>query len=73
MTEKIADPSEFMNTYDEVHAWWFGMTDALFLFKPGEPDMQESLDEPHYYRFGTICGHLIQVLVGVILGVLILT
>ncbi len=47
----------FMNTYDEIHSVWYGITDAWRLFRdPGEADYAECKAEPHYYRMGYILG-----------------
>jgi hypothetical protein len=48
--------SEFLNDPNELHSLWFGFTDAVMGFKPGDPDMPESLAEPHYYRLGLVLG-----------------
>lgn len=51
--------SEFLNDWQEVHAFWFGFSDAISWTRaPGEHP--ESLAEPHYYRFGYLTGGLIE-------------
>lgn len=63
------DPAgEFMNTCGEVHAFYWGLVDALTLIRPGGKDTQDALDEPQYYSLGTVIGHGIQIGVGYELG-----
>ena len=68
------DPvGEFANTCTEVHAIWFGVLDAVLLFRPGVEDYPEALEEPQYYMLGTLIGKAFLIGIGVILTVLALT
>lgn len=68
------DPAgEFANTCTEVHAIWFGVLDAIFLFRPGVEDYPEALEEPQYYMLGTLLGKAFLVGIGMTLMYLGLT
>lgn len=68
----MVSPSEFINTYEEIHAGWEGFADSLsWSRKPGEPCTTDSLMEPHYYRFGYLGGKICQAVFWVSVGVIL--
>lgn len=64
---------EFMNTCEEIHAYWYGFTDSIAWSRnPREVLEQECLDEPHYYRFGYLIGKICQALLYGSVGALVM-
>lgn len=64
---------EFMNTYEEIHAGWYGFSDSLAWARhPSEDAPQECRDEPHYYRLGWLAGKILQAGIYLALGALLM-
>lgn len=62
---------EFMNTYDEIHSFWYGMSDAIrWVHDPGDAEYAESKAEPHYYRLGYMTGGVLEASFWYFLGLL---
>lgn len=63
---------EFMNTYDEIHAVWYGFSDSLAWARhPTDTCPEECLKEPHYYRFGWFVGKIMQAGIYFVIGALL--
>jgi hypothetical protein len=63
---------EFMNTYEEIHAAWYGFGDSLVWARhPTEAIEDECRQEPHYYRLGYLAGKLMQATLYVFIGLLL--
>ena len=54
------DPAEFMNDYQEWHAFWEGVAEGfcpwLSRFEPDEKLQKNIESEHHYYAFGMVIG-----------------
>jgi hypothetical protein len=62
--------NEFMNSYDEIHSVWYGISDAISWTRdPRTPESEECLKEPHYYRFGYLIGGILEAAAWAILGI----
>ena len=65
------NPKEFMNTYQEWHAFVEGFSEAFCFWRPHyEPDeelLKALMSEHHYYVFGRVIGFLALILTGIVL------
>ena len=62
---------EFMNTYEEIHSFWYGLSDAWkWVHDPADRVYEESRAEPHYYRLGYMVGGVTEGLFWYFLGLL---
>lgn len=65
--------NEFANTYEEIHAIWYGFSDSLTWARhPSEDAPRECRDEPHYYRLGWLAGKILQAGIYLALGALLM-
>lgn len=66
---------EFMNTYQEWHAFTEGVSESFCFWKPRQKisdELREELEsEHHYYTFGRVVGFIGLVLFGIAMLVLI--
>jgi len=65
----VDDPKgEFLNTYDEWHALWFGIIDNLFILNPTTPAKAEAIGESHYYMLGALLAKIIIFAISILIG-----
>lgn len=66
------NPREFMNTYQEWHAFVEGFSESFCFWKPRHEltgELKEDLDqEHHYYVFGRVIGFICLVLFGLLVA-----